>query len=49
MKLLTIAQWVTGQDVLETMDLEPILPDKMGKLNPPSFTNGLAARIDLGP
>lgn len=49
MKLLAIAQWVTVQDVLETMDFEPIVPDKVEKLNPPTEEELLVLRVEVDP
>jgi glutaconate CoA-transferase subunit B len=36
MKLLAIAEWVEAKDVLEKMDFEPMLADKIARLEPPT-------------
>ena len=49
MKLLAIAPWVTVEDVLGTMDFEPIVPAKVEKLNPPKEEELTILRVEIDP
>jgi glutaconate CoA-transferase subunit B len=49
MKLLAIPEWITVDEVLKNMDFEPIIPDIVKKLEPPSEEELIILRAELDP
>ena len=49
MKLLAIAPWVTVEEVIDNMEFEPIVPEKIDKLEPPREEELTVLRTQLDP
>jgi len=49
MKLLAIAEWVEVEDVLEKMDFEPMIADKLERLEPPTEEELEVLRVYVDP
>ena len=49
MKLLAIAEWVEVKDVLEEMDFEPMIAEKVDRLEPPTEEELQILRINVDP
>jgi glutaconate CoA-transferase, subunit B len=49
MKLLAMAKWVTLKDILANMEFEPIIPDKIETIEPPTEEELMVLRGQLDP
>jgi glutaconate CoA-transferase subunit B len=49
MKLLSIAPWTTIEEVLSQMDFEPVIPDKIDIMTPPTEEQLTALRAEIEP
>jgi len=49
MKLLAIALWVTVEDVLAEMDFEPVMPDQVEEMAPPTEEELDILRVAIDP
>ncbi len=49
MKLLAVAPWLTVEDVLAEMDFEPVMPETVGRMEPPTDEELDILRVELDP
>jgi len=49
MKLLAVAPWLTVDDVLAEMDFEPVMPDRVDRMDPPTDEELDILRVKIDP